>query len=213
MASRKRKFYVVWEGKTPGVYDSWDACAAQIRNYSNARFKAFPTREAAAQAFGEGPGDYWGTSKFVSALSRQELAAIGPPPRAGLCVDAACDSTSGVMEYRGLWLPDRSIAFQVGPLEHGTNNIGEFLAIVHALALLARESRDSPVYTDSRTAIGWVRRKAANSKVMAEGRTSPKVNELVVRAEQWLKSHDHVNEILKWHTEAWGEIPADYGRK
>jgi ribonuclease HI len=33
------------------------------------------------------------------------------------------------------------------------------------------------------------------------------------RAEKWLLSNEFSNEILKWETKAWGEIPADFGRK
>jgi ribonuclease HI len=37
--------------------------------------------------------------------------------------------------------------------------------------------------------------------------------EMVRRAEKWLKENTYKNPILKWETKAWGEIPADFGRK
>lgn len=117
------------------------------------------------------------------------------------------------MEYRGVWFRDRSIAFQRGPFQNATNNIGEFLAIVHALALMSKQSMDWPIYSDSQTAISWVRKKRVNSKSMRKGETSDQINDLVERALRWLKENDYKNEILKWETEAWGEVPADYGRK
>ncbi len=117
------------------------------------------------------------------------------------------------MEYRGVWLADRSVAFQQGPFENATNNIGEFLAIVHALALMSKRGVTLPVYSDSSVAIGWVRKKIVRSKSMLRGKTSPRVNDLVTRALQWLKSNTYENGILKWETAAWGEIPADFGRK
>ena len=197
----------------PGVYTTWEECESAIRGFSNAKYMAFPTAESAERAYREGHGEYWGTRKFVSALSEAELERIGQPVTNSLCVDAACDMTTKVMEYRGVWLHDRSIAFQKGPFSHATNNIGEFLALVHALALMAQRSIDWPVYSDSQTAISWVRNKRVRSKSMNMGLTSQRINNLVERAIHWLGENDYANEILKWETEAWGEIPADYGRK
>ncbi len=213
MASRNKKVYVVWKGTTPGVYTTWAACESAIKGYSNVKFKAFPTLESAEKAFREGPKDYWGTDKFVSPLSDAELAAIGQPIANTMCVDAACNTETKAMEYRGVWHHDRSIAFQQGPFHNATNNIGEFLAIVHALALMAKRSIDWPIYSDSQTAISWVRKKSVNSKSMRKGETSDQINDLVARALRWLNENEYNNDILKWETEAWGEVPADYGRK
>ncbi len=134
-----------------------------------------------------------------------------PNPQA-ICVDAACKHTTQDMEYRGMWVGTRAEVFKQGPFVGGTNNIGEFLAVVHALALLKNENDPSPVYTDSTTAIAWIRKKEVNSKVQQEGRTGKKINELLARATKWLCQNDH-NEVLKWDTKRWGEIPADFGRK
>jgi ribonuclease HI len=213
MASPKRKFYVVWEGTTRGVFTTWSECESAIKGYSNAKYKAFPTLESAQKAFGDGPEDHWGTKKFVSPLSDAALAAIGRPIINSMCVDAAWNSDTKVMEYRGVWHHDRSIAFQQGPFPDGTNNIGEFLAIVHALALMGKRNINLPIYSDSKTAISWVRKREVRSKCMRKGETSQQVNELVARALHWLSVNEFENEILKWETEAWGEVPADYGRK
>jgi len=213
VASRRKKFYVVWKGATPGVYTTWADCESAIKGQSGAKYKSFPTKDAAEKAFREGPDDYWGRDKFVSPLSDAELAEIGQPIENSMCVDAACDTKTGEMEYRGVWHHDGSIAFQQGPFEGATNNIGEFLAIVHALALMRKQSIDRPVYTDSQTAMSWVRWKNVNSKSMRKGETSEQINDLVARALRWLNENEYDNDILKWETEAWGEVPADYGRK
>jgi ribonuclease HI len=213
MASSKKKFYVVWKGKTPGVYATWAECQSVISGYSDAKYKSFPTLESAEKAFREGSDEYWGRHKFISALSDEQLARIGQPVANSMCVDAAWNAETKTMEYRGVWHHDGSIAFKQGPFENATNNIGEFLAIVHALALMAKHSVDWPIYSDSRTAISWVRKKRVNSKSMQMGETSDQINKLVERALRWLDNNKYNNEILKWNTEAWGEIPADYGRK
>ena len=46
----KQKFYVVWEGVTPGVYTSWTDCQLQIKGYEGAKYKSFDTREEAERA-------------------------------------------------------------------------------------------------------------------------------------------------------------------
>ncbi len=168
----------------------------------------------AQQAFRDGPGDHWGKPKSPkAALSEEDLAAFGSPQPQSLCVDAACNGQPGDMEYQGVWLHDQSLAFAQGPYPLATNNIGEFLALVHGLAVLREKGLDWPIYSDSRTAIGWVQRRRANSKVQRDGKTSQRVNRLVARAEKWLESNEYRNPLLKWETKAWGEIPADFGRK
>lgn len=212
--SKNHKHYVVWEGRKPGIYRSWPDCQAAISKYANAKYKAFPNRQTAEQAYREGPENYWGGAKFVSPLSEAERAALGQPVAASLCVDAACNTTSKVMEYRGVWLDDKTLAFEQGPIPGATNNIGEFLAIVHGLAHLRKRSLQKvPIYSDSRTALAWVKNRRVNSQAMAKGETSAVAGELVARALRWLHDHDYANPLLKWHTKAWGEIPADYGRK
>ena len=37
--------------------------------------------------------------------------------------------------------------------------------------------------------------------------------ELIDRALVWLKENTYTTTIVKWETKAWGEIPADFGRK
>ena len=63
-------------------------------------------------------------------------------------VDAACSGNPGPMEYRGIDLATGAVVFHYGPV-HGTNNIGEFLAIVHALALMEQKGIRKTIYSDS----------------------------------------------------------------
>lgn len=129
-----------------------------------------------------------------------------------MAVDAACSGNPGLLEYRGVYVADRSEIFHMGPLEEGTNNIGEFLAIVHALALLKKQNKNIPVYSDSMNAIKWVIKKKCNTK-LEQSEKNKLLFELIGRAEVWLQNNDYRNPILKWETKQWGEIPADFGRK
>lgn len=137
---------------------------------------------------------------------------LNPAINESVAVDAACSGNPGPMEYRGIYLRTGKEIFHFGPV-HGTNNIGEFLAIVHALALLKQKGLDTmPVYSDSVNAQIWVRKKKCKTTLVRNEQTEY-LHQLIARAETWLKNNTYKNPILKWPTEEWGEIPADFGRK
>lgn len=213
-----KKYYVVWEGREPGVYDDWDDAFEQIDGYPGARYKAFPSYDSAVAAF-RGPVSE--QSAFLTRLA-SHVAAGGsvrdyttiPGIRLdAIAVDGACSRNPGPMEYRCVRVVDGVEIFHKGPFAGGTNNIGEYLALIHAAAMLAqRGDTTTPIYTDSRTALAWVRNRRANTRVVATSENAPLL-QIVARADAWIQSHDIPNPILKWDTDNWGEIPADFGRK
>ena len=208
MASKKQKFYVVWIGHTPGVYSSWQECLSQVKNYPNASYKSFNTKSEAEEAFGSGPSAKKTVlKKKIHESDKHEI--VFP----SISVDAACSGNPGMMEYRGVWTSDGTELFHFGPVKNGTNNIGEFLAIVHALAFLQKQNDPkTPVYTDSRTALSWVKKKKAKT-LLKRDQSNSQLFELIARAEKWLGNNTWMNPILKWDTHKWGENPADFGRK
>ena len=213
MSKKKKKYYTVWKGHNTGVFESWDDCKAQIKDFKGAQYKSFSTFEAAKKAYKDGPKGYIGKSKsFKSELSEAQLKNIGQPNYHSIAVDAASSGNPGKMEYRGVDTKTKKQLFIQGPFEEGTNNIGEFLAIVHGLAFLKQHNSDRIIYTDSKTAMSWVRKKACNSK-LERNEKNKALFELVDRAVKWLKTNSYLTTIVKWETKAWGEIPADFGRK
>ena len=211
--AKKKKYYVVWKGTEPGVYDNWTDCLLRTKGVSGARYKSFPTREEAERAFAESPDEQIG-KPCQHRLRPTDVTSVAPPciPQS-LAVDAACSGNPGDMEYRGVHVATGRQVFHVGPMAQGTNNIGEFLAIVHALALCAKTGQTTlPIYSDSRNAILWVRLKKCRTKLAPTAANAP-LFDLIRRAEAWLHTHTYTNPILKWETTAWGEIPADFGRK
>lgn len=145
----------------------------------------------------------------ASCLPACGARSVGKPPAEGLCVDASWNHETKVMEYRGVWLHDHTVAFEEGPIQTGSNNIGEFLAIADGLRLLAKMGSTVPLYSDSATAIKWVAQRGTRSRVPR----SDAVEERLGAAIQWLQANSPTNQVVKWDTEAWGEIPADYDRK
>lgn len=213
MSKKTKKYYTVWKGHHAGVFESWDDCKAQIKGFDGAQYKAFPTFEAAKTALKGNYFDYVGKNKsFNSELSEAQLKKIGNPNYNSIAVDAASSGNPGKMEYRGVDTKTKKQLFRQGPFEEGTNNIGEFLAIVHGLAFLKQHNSERIIYTDSKTAMSWIRKKKCNSKLARNAKNKP-VYDLVDRAEQWLKTNTCSTTIVKWETKAWGEIPADFGRK
>lgn len=201
----KKKYYTVWNGNNPGVYDNWADCKREVAGYPNALYKSFGTLEEARQALEEG---YRASSPSVVPVGKKSDGFI----EESIAVDAACSGNPGKVEYRGVYVKNGTVLFQMGPFEHGTNNIGEFLALVHALAFLKQRNCVLPIYSDSRNAIAWVRQKKCKTQLARSPLNKP-LFDLVERAEYWLRNNTYSSPIMKWETAVWGEIPADYGRK
>ena len=227
--AKKQKYYVVWQGHTPGIYDNWADCQKQVTGVAKAQYKSYDTlheAEAAqrlpydtAVAIGKShSADTPATTGKTSVLTTDEngITAVlpgtdNPPVLDALAVDAACSGNPGVMEYQGIYIPTRTRIFHY-QAPKGTNNIGEFLAIVHGLSYLKKHHLNQIIYSDSVNAMSWVRQKVCKSKLPEDASTA-ELWDYVHRAENWLRTNTYTTEIRKWDTDRWGEIPADFGRK
>ena len=224
MAKQKAKFYVVWQGRESGIYVSWAACEAQVKGVA-AKYKGFATREEAERALADGYEkhlkDRSAERNQTIALSDRSRYSLKDSPAdmlkhgvklPALAVDAACSGNPGKMEFRGVIADTSTQVFHRGPYIGGTNNIGEFLAIVLGLAYLKQKNLPWALYSDSKTAIAWVRQKQCKTKIEWTAKNQDLL--LAVRAaEKWLHENTWTTPIYKWDTEHWGEIPADFGRK
>ena len=216
MSKAKNKYYVVWKGRLTGIFDSWEECRKQTEGFEGAQYKGYPTLELAEAAHklnywqavkqGVGSREQGIGSKEQGVGSREQIVVPS------LSVDAACSGNPGVMEYRGVDTATGREIFRMGPYPDGTNNVGEFLALVHGLSLLKKHNSNLPIYSDSVSAMAWVRAKQCKTKLMRTERNIP-LFDLIARAERWLQTNTYTNKILKWDTPNWGEIPADFGRK
>lgn len=215
------KYYVVWEGRHPGVYEDWEDAKEQIENFPGAKYKGFTSQEEAVAAFRkylageEAPLGEILISASSSARGESPTQSLRDFPEIdmnGWAVDASCMGNPGVMEYRGVELSTGREIFRVGPFEDATNNIGEFLAIVHALALQYRNQEWHTIYSDSATGMSWVKNRKIKTTLKQTPRNK-KVFELMERALNWISTHQYKAPVLKWQTKLWGEIPADFNRK
>ena len=208
----------MWTGRNPGLYDSWEACEEQVKGVA-AKYKGFATREEAEIALQHSWEDYYKTPEPLPNPPLREGTCT--PPMGGdgeglvlpaLAVDAACSGNPGLMEFRGVIADTGTEVFHRGPYECGTNNIGEFLAIILGLAYLKQNNLPWVLYSDSKTAQSWVRQKQCKSK-LEENSKNGEIFRMIRAGEKWLHENTWTTRILKWDTEHWGEIPADFGRK
>ena len=227
--AKKQKYYVVWQGKKLGIYTDWGECKEQVAGVQGAQYKGFDTM-AEAEAAIKMPYSACVTSRTskTSATSNTSVLTVDEngmtalrtgtsalpgelPILDALAVDAACSGNPGVMEYQGVYIPTRTRIFHY-KAPKGTNNIGEFLAIVHGLSYLKKHRLNQIIYSDSVNAISWVRQKVCKSKLPDDASTVD-LWDYIHRAEKWLRTNSYTTEIRKWDTDHWGEIPADFGRK
>jgi ribonuclease HI len=203
----RQKYYVVWKGRQRGIFTSWLDCELQVKGYIGARFKSFETRAEAEAAF---EGEYFHFAGKPSTFGKWRTAKL-KPSLPSLCVDAACSGSPGSLEYQGVETGTGKRIFHAGPFTDGTNNVGEFLAIVRAMEYQTKNNINWPIYSDSENGITWVRVGKCNTK-LAHLASNTMLFKLISCAEQTLKVSQTFM-VLKWNTEAWGENPADFGRK
>ena len=190
----KKKYYVVWEGFATGVFDSWEECQLQVTGYPGAKFKSFNSADEAVAAYRGDPAAQIDMIRNIATHSAPVVNYAAIP-------EIKLDAIAGQQ------------LFHVGPLAGGTNNIGEFCALIHALALCARKGRpDIPIYSDSVTAQSWLRHRKVKTTLTPTPENEP-IRSILARAIAWMDTHPVQNPIIKWNTDEWGEIPADFGRK
>lgn len=201
------KFYGVSVGRETGVFETWAECEAQVKGFKGAVFKKYASKKLAQQAVDEHRG------VSTQSSTNEKIVSVDEYITNSLSVDAACSGNPGAMEYQcvdtGAGTP--IFASEVYPI--GTNNIGEFLAVVDALKYL-QENHDfsTPIYSDSVSAIAWVNKRRVNTNLPRNAETQ-KLWDAIDAATTWLYENEYQNPVLKWNTKLWGESKADYGRK
>jgi ribonuclease HI len=234
----KQKYYVVWAGKQPGVYSSWGECQEQVNQFPQAKFKSYDSKAEAEAAYKAGWKTNWGQKSAGGAASGASSAGKGKSAASGggrsgtrtssqqlsmdvteeeidyntISVDVGTRGNPGPVEYKGVDTGTGEVVFSVGPVRKGTNNLGEFLAIVHALALIKKTGSQQNIYSDSVNAMKWVKQKKVATTLPRDSSTE-EIWQLIDRAEHWLRTNTYDTKVMKWQTRKWGEIKADYGRK
>lgn len=210
MAIKTPKYYAVRKGRKTGIFYNWPDCSAQVHQFPQAVYKSFSTlKEAEAFLAHNSSTPTISTTRTIEPHSPKLNSLIIPD---SICVDASCLGNPGIMEYRGVHTSSGQEIFRSPVISLGTNNLGEFLAIVDGLIYLQEQGSLIPIYSDSKTALLWTAKRKVNTSLPANSQTR-EIWQLVDRALSWLNSHTYSNPLYKWDTPIWGEIPADFGRK
>ncbi len=202
---KKQKYYVVWVGRALGVFNTWEECQQSISGFPGAKHKAFDCPKEAQAALSDGWEMHWGKAAITETGSK--------PDGLCLCVGAAWNVETRVLKYCGVLHPEWASTFHLNSIPGATNNIGEFLAIVYALAWLKEQGISAPVYSDSITALSWVRRKSVQSCAVGSAHASAKVEKMIAHSLKWLNDNTDHNPVCKWNTSEWGENPAHFERR
>ena len=204
-----QKYYVVWKGRKTGIFTTWAECEKQVKGFVGAQFKSFESEALADAAYLAKYEDYIG--KVTTSGTWREASV--KPLLPSICVDAACSGSPGKLEYRGVNTETGEEIFHAGPYVDGTNNVGEFLAVVHGLTWQEKHNLHIPIYSDSENAILWVNTGLCKTKL----KHTPKnaiLFAIIRSAENWLSENEFSEgKVIKWDTNMWGENPADFGRK
>ncbi|MED2737478.1 ribonuclease H family protein [Bacillus toyonensis] len=195
----KQKYYVVFEGKEPGIYHTWDKCKEQVDGITGSKFKSYGTIEQANEEY----------EKYIghNDLTSDDIAG-------SISSDASCSGVPGILEYRVVETVSENVIFSSPTYPLGTNNIGEFLALVKAMQYLKEKDEcNRIIFVDSVTAISWVKKKKVKTNLEKTHRTEELYNEILI-AEEWLGTVNVEDfKLVKWETHIYGEIKADFGRK
>ena len=149
-----KKFYVVWAGRETGVFNDWAYTKKQVDKFPLAKYKSFPTKQEAEQAFAAG-----GRAKLPHA--KPTPSAASSPYQVQIYCDGACEpnpgkSASGVAVYQESRLSQLWYGLYNA---QGTNNSAELNALYQSL-LIAREplaqGRTVQILCDSQYAINCV---------------------------------------------------------
>lgn len=212
------QFYGVWIGRNPGVYDNWNDCKSQVDKFAGAKYKKLlsTTYNEALNEFNQNAITAVANSPKTTTINNanKNHSNAGVPEKDVLTVDGASNGKN--CEFRAVWYPSNKEVFASKTYDGGTNNIAEFLGLIFALKYLIKNEMPLKVYTDSVTAMAWVRNGKANTTAHTTGKATEELNNLITKSETFLRENKLLlskAQILKWETKAWGEIPADYGRK
>ena len=147
----KKKFYVVWKGKQPGIFLTWAECEKQIKGFPGAKYKSYPTKGEAETAYANEPvfskksSSTFKSSQFYLSDEIRSLGSNGPIYKS-MAVDAACSGNPGTVEYRAVMVDSGKEIFKKHPMAFGTNNLGEFLGLVHGIAYITNNKLKSTIH-------------------------------------------------------------------
>jgi ribonuclease HI len=202
MTKSSKKWYVVRVGKQTGICDTRDECKKRVHWYSWAKYQSFSTSFEAQKAYDYG---YWAPKQIIQSKNLSPDIIIP-----SISVDASCLANPWIMEYQWVRTQTGERLFHWWPIQLGTNNVWEFIALVDAMRWMKINTVNYPIYSDSRTAIRWVYQKKCNTTLCDVW----VIHQCITSATNRLQTNDCTKYVIyKRETKKRWEIPADFGRK
>src|ERR1035437_1509339 len=112
---KKNKFYVVWNGRVPGIYYNWPSASKQVHRFPNGHYKSFITYEEAKSAFANRKpfkGGSYSHAKMKPVYKRPAEPSVYYEN--SICVDGAWSPSTLDIEYRAVLLPTKQELFCCG---------------------------------------------------------------------------------------------------
>jgi ribonuclease HI len=168
-----KKYYVVWTGRKPGIFTTWNECKRQVDGFTGAKFKSFPTLDEAESAFG-GKISSTSTSRSSSTktrsaskpkkikvppLSEQQIAEM--PFDIKIFTDGACEPNPGEAGTGlAVYLNNELTELWYGLYQKvGTNNTAELHGLKQAFHLAKEKLKAGlsvAIYCDSKYSIDCI---------------------------------------------------------
>ena len=162
MAKTKNKYYAVAIGRKPGLYNKWlgkDGAEAQIKGFSNALFKGFPTKQEAEKFLKE-------NRKTEDSAPNKSKKTSSKKPNVIIYTDGGCINNPGPGGYGVVLKNAKNRKELSGGFRLTTNNRMELIACIEGLKALKRQL-SVIIYSDSKYVVdgitkGWAKRWKAN---------------------------------------------------
>lgn len=122
-----------------------------------------------------------------------------------IIVHSTANTKTKRMAYKGFNESTNKWIFKVKYKGYCTQNVADFMAIVHALHYCKINNIDLPIYNDNLVAIKWVKDKKVNS-LLIKTKENHELFQSFENALVILKQNDFLNPILFWKKKELGNI-------
>jgi len=152
------KFYIVKNGRIPGIYTTWAECLRQVENFSGAVYKSYKTREEAQEAFSSNLTirKIAPKKRINSTLKIESQFVSRDGIRLRIYCDGACSGNPGrAGSGLAIYEDEKKPVLIYGAADvMGTNNTAELKALLRALELAVDSQHEKiAILSDSKYSI------------------------------------------------------------
>jgi len=212
------KYYVVRNGKKKWIFDSWDETKVIVEWFQNAKYKSFDDYDIAKKSFDMWYDVFFGQRDKKVKKDKKEIIKNKKILTPSICVDASCMGNPGNLQYQIVDTGNLCNIYKSPIFEHWTQNIWEYMAIVHWMMILSENDfykKYKIIYSDSNTAISWIVNKKPKTSLIRDIYNIKLKNQFEKTNKWLLENTEKIKniQVIKRETKYRWEILADFGRK